>query len=376
MLARANLHEPVPTQMPPDLNQLNGPQRKVVRDAFVAAFDAASLDILLQDMGRPPLANLVAQDKFVVMVFRLIVVATQEGWTEQLIAAAEQISGNPRIRILRQTLQATASMDVPSVDVQVNMRSPTSGGLERLVRADGAFADWGLWVARMSDIGGRICRIEFQAGVTMSGGTGFLVAPNLVLTNYHVLEKQESKLLNAADVRVRFDFAVGAQPSATVALASDWLVDSSSYSTHDPGDQGGPPDEDHLDYALIRLERAAGEELVNGAARGWIELSEGVSTPKPHSILFVGQHPKLEPLKLAVGAVIDANANSTRLRYDANTESGSSGSPCLDVGLNAVALHHAGDPDYSKLLGDFNQGIPIPLILKRLAKRGVPRFWV
>lgn len=358
-----------------DLNQLNGPQRKVVRDAFLAAFDAASLDILLQDMGRPPLANLVAQDRFEVMVFRLIVIATQQGWMEQLIAAAEKASGNPRIQNLRQTLEASASMDVSSLDVQVYERSPTSGGLERLVRTDGAFADWGLWVARMADIGRRVCRIEFQVGVTMSGGTGFLVAPNLVLTNYHVLEKQESKLLNAADVRVRFDFAVGAQPSATVALASDWLLDSSSYSPHDPGDQGGLPDEDHLDYSLIRLERPVGEELVNGVARGWIELRGGASTPKPHSILFIGQHPNLEPLKLAVGAVIDANANFTRLRYDANTESGSSGSPCLDVSLNVVALHHAGDPDYSKLLGNFNQGIPIPLILKLLAKRGVSRFW-
>lgn len=362
--------------MPLDLNQLNGPQRKVVRDAFLAAFDSASLDILLQDMGRPALANLVAHDRFEVMAFRLIILATQQGWTGQLIAAAEQASGNLRIQSLRQTLEATASMDVTSVDVQLNLRSPTSGGLERLVRADGAFADWGLWVTRMADIGRRICRIEFQAGVTMSGGTGFLVAPSLVLTNFHVLEKQESKLLSAADVRVRFDFAIGSQSSTTVSLASDWLVDSSSYSTHDPGDQGGSPDEDHLDYALIRLERAVGEEPVNGAARGWIELSGGTPTPKPHSILFVGQHPKLEPLKLAVGAVINSNSNLTRLRYDANTESGSSGSPCLDVGLNVVALHHAGDPDYSKLLGDFNQGIPIPLILKRLAKRGVPRFWV
>lgn len=47
-----------------DLNVLNGPQRKIVRDTFVAAFDAHSLNMLLQDkLDKPPLQNIVPTDR-------------------------------------------------------------------------------------------------------------------------------------------------------------------------------------------------------------------------------------------------------------------------------------------------------------------------
>jgi hypothetical protein len=71
----------------------------------------------------------------------------------------------------------------------------------------------------------------------------------------------------------------------------------------------------------------------------------------------------------------NANGNGTRLRYDTNTEGGSSGSPCLDAKLNLVALHHGGDPDTGRL-AQYNQGIPIDRIVSHLAaRRVVPPFW-
>jgi hypothetical protein len=226
----------------------------------------------------------------------------------------------------------------------------------------------------MTEIGRQICRMEYPVGVKMGGGTGMLVGPNLVLTNYHVIEKHQRDTLPYSDITCRFDFAIGAGAPVPVKLAADWLADFSVYSPHDPGDNGGVPAPDHLDYALLRLERAVGDEMAGGAKRGWLALKADTPIPQEKSILFIGQHPALEPLKLAVGAVLKTNDNATRLRYDANTDNGSSGSPCFDVGLNVVALHHGGDPDYSQLLGKFNQGIPISLILKRMEGR-VTKFW-
>jgi hypothetical protein len=360
-----------------DLNALTGPQRKIVRDALLAAFDAPALDMLLQDsLDKPGLATLVAPAGFAIMVFHLINVTQREGWTDQLIAAAELASHNPRLRELRQTLEASEAIDLAAVDSRVKLSAPKSGGLERMVREDGGFADWGLWVNRMTEIGRRICRIEYPVGVKMGGGTGFLVANDLVLTNYHVIEQHQQGAREAAQILCRFDFAVGAGAHTPVKLAAGWLVDFSPASAHDPGDQGGLPDADQLDYALLRLERAIGDELVNGAQRGWLPLRADTPLPLAKAILFIGQHPSLEPLKLGVGAVLGANGNLTRVRYDANTERGSSGSPCLDVALNVVALHHGGDPDYSQLMGEYNQGIPIGLILKRMASRHITPFWL
>ena len=63
-----------------DLNELNGPQRKLVRDAFLAAFTAPSLDKFLQDaLNKQPLANLVAPADFDTMLFDLINVSRRNG---------------------------------------------------------------------------------------------------------------------------------------------------------------------------------------------------------------------------------------------------------------------------------------------------------
>jgi hypothetical protein len=360
-----------------NLNELTGPQRKLIRDAFMAAFTAPSLDLLLQDeLDRPPLASLVPQSGFEVMLFDLINVSRRNGWTQDLIEAAERGSENSRIKALRQTLETSALADLAGTDSQVRKAAPASGGLERMVRTDSGYADLGLWVERMTAIGRWICRIEYPIDLMMGGGTGVLVAPDLVLTNYHVIEKHEKGQRDPLQIRCRFDFAVGAAPSAPVALTTaDWLVDFSCYSSHDPGDKGGPPTDDELDYALLRLASPVGNDAVGTSTRRWLELTAGRTAPGPNAIVFVAQHPGLEPLKLAVGKVLTANANGTRLRYDTNTERGSSGSPCFDVALNPFALHHAGDPDYTKLVADYNQGIPLTRILQRMAARGVKPFW-
>ena len=202
-----------------DLNNLNGPQRRIVRDAFLASFDEAKLDMLLQDyINKKPLATLVAPASFQVMVFHLINVSRQEGWTDQLLAAAEQASNNARIRELRQTLETSEAINLTAIDNQVNVSSPASGGLERIVREDGGFADWGLWVSRMTEIERQICRIEYPVGLNLGGGTGFLVARDLVLTNYHVIEKHEKNMMDFSHILCRFDFAVGADANTPVKL--------------------------------------------------------------------------------------------------------------------------------------------------------------
>ena len=74
--------------------------------------------------------------------------------------------------------------------------------------------------------------------------------------------------------------------------------------------------------------------------------------------IMIVQHPKAEPLALAVDTlgVQSLNANKTRVRYNTNTESGSSGSPCFNINWGLVALHHYGDPLYDQ--ARYNQGIP------------------
>lgn len=88
--------------------------------------------------------------------------------------------------------------------------------------------------------------------------------------------------------------------------------------------------------------------------------------------VMIPQHPDGRPLELAFGALLKYNDAANRVRYDTNTEPGSSGSPCFDISLQPFALHHASGP--AKNLG-YNQGVPLREIIKLMKTRNINPFW-
>jgi hypothetical protein len=234
------------------------------------------------------------------------------------------------------------------------------------------------WCERAAKVQDRVCRIELQGNPV---GTGFLVGPEVVLTNYHVMEQAIKGQIPPSAVTLRFDYKQLADGTILSGgmhrLADDWRIDASPYSTQDlqglPDDASRDPKE--LDYALLRVAGAPGNQKVDrkgsddAPVRGWISVPETEVTFVPNHPLFIVQHPQGTPLKLALDtqAVIAVNANRTRVRYQTNTEPGSSGSPCFDQHWELVALHHLGDPNFH---ATYNQGIPIAAIRGLLKERG------
>ena len=242
----------------------------------------------------------------------------------------------------------------------------------------------------MGEQEGRVCQIEL-AGQT---GTGFLIGPCAVMTNYHVLKPLLNGQAQPADVAVRFDFRWGAdgtfQPGFAHPLAADWRIDASPSSAIDeaPDQPGVWPDPGELDYAVVRLASNLGSRPIGDDRqtdppppnRGWIELpTEGYGFAK-NTALNILQHPGGQPIKVAfdTSAILEVdavngtglNGNGTRVRYRTNTDHGSSGAPCFDANWNLVALHHAGDPSYPKLKkAEYNQGVPISRIRERLGDK-------
>jgi hypothetical protein len=346
-----------------DFNTLTGPQRKIVRMALLDAFDEDTLDLLLSDeLDKPPMRNLVAKSSFEIMVGDLVRKSVAQGWADKLIESARVTSQNVRLSNL------PAALEIAAVE-----REPGLGGqaLESIVRT-GDYDDFTLWATRFAEIQRWICRIEYPKATGVGYGTGLLVAPDLVLTNHHVIEDHEKGTLDPRDVRCRFDYSVGAgvAPGGPVALHGDWLAGFSPSSPVDPGDRGGTPDPAELDYALLRLARRVGDDTVGNGPRGVLPLNNAAPAPTVADIIFIAQHPNGEPLKVSVGVVQSREIrDGLRIRYDANTSGGSSGSPCFDRSLNLVALHHGGDPNWRR--PEFNQGVPIALITADFAARGL-----
>ncbi|WP_084627253.1 trypsin-like peptidase domain-containing protein [Mesorhizobium sp. LSHC422A00] len=340
---------------------LDGPQKKILRLALLAAFNRQSLDRLLRDNNRQSLDELVKPAGLRDQVDELIEVAEEEGWLSGLISDAEGASANARIKNIRADLALVQ-----------NLPSVRGGTLERTVNKAAGFANFEDWLEKITERRGWICRIEDPRDPRKALGTGFLVGPDLVLTNYHVVRDYlpgpggGSPKVDTSQLACRFDFSTEQpQLDGTVVpvVTESPFLSFAPFSRFDPGDRGGVPAPEEADYALLRISRKIGDE----GKRKWNLLSNMVPRPAPPDTLIILQHPEGSPLKLAIGTVLELNENETRLRYSTNTEGGSSGSPCFNFNLQLVALHHGGDPDRSRA-AEFNQGVPVEWIVDHIRK--------
>lgn len=245
-------------------------------------------------------------------------------------------------------------------------------GLQKNVRPHLMKLDLQVWLDKLSSSRNRVCRIEIGA---RAAGTGFLVGPGAVLTNWHVVEKAHAAG-TLAGLRCRFDYLLlsdGSRRSGEpMGLGPEGIAAFGPYS---PAEVTANPDvpeprPEELDFALLHLGEAAGLQAVEGGTRGWFTLP---NTPFPLAAdapLLIVQHPDGAPMKLAMDtqSVIGANANGTRVRYRTNTDNGSSGSPCFSMDWDPVLLHHYGDPAWGE--PRFNQGVPLDLIRARILALG------
>lgn len=200
------------------------------------------------------------------------------------------------------------------------------------------------WYARFRQVCNSVCRLTTPSGYV---GTAFLVAPDLILTNWHVIEHDAKDPDRIGRMIARFDFRK--------ELHSDVITSGTAYHLRAELPVAASPFAE-LDFALLRIEGEPGyAKGLNGGQRGWL-------SPDPrrlvlHEPLMIVQHPNGLGMRIALDQVL--KIDKQRIRYTTNTQSGSSGSPCLDRNWNLVALHHAGVEQ------EYNLGIPIGEIVDR-----------
>jgi hypothetical protein len=336
-------------------NRLSGRQQKLLRETIISAFvGSANLDMFLQgELGWPPLRNIVPSGPFQEEIFNLINVSQADGSTDKLVEALQKSkSNNVLVQNLPDAIRAAGAEAPPRL-------SSSSMEFEKIVRG-GGFADIRAWAESLVEISKATCRIECPAHIAL--GTGILLASDLVLTNYHVVEEHLCGRADVGKVVCRFDYArdvseTYAGTAIGLATGAGWIVAQSPYDHADTGGTGlSAPD--HLDFALIRLETALEDRKPVAIDVNPVSVSDG-------SPVLIVQHPEGLPQVLAIGKSLGPNGNGSRLRYDADTLPGSSGSGVFNQRLELVALHHAGDPT-SPLRATYNQGIPIGLIRSKI----------
>lgn len=172
----------------------------------------------------------------------------------------------------------------------------------------------------------RVCLLEHGT----HQGSGFLIGPQTVLTNWHVMEPLVDPITgqphpdSAAKISCTFESLTGAKGKA-YPVAESWLVDFRPMSGPQP-----------LDFCAVRLLDAPGRE------RGWYDLSRTGSLNSDDDHFFVFQHPRAFKQRLGISTRVSIDPVQPHvLRHKTWTDNGSSGGLCLDNGFQPLALHHA-----------------------------------
>ncbi|MFP2933743.1 effector-associated domain EAD1-containing protein [Pyxidicoccus sp. 3LG] len=334
--------------------ELDGAERDELLRVLASAFPSEEeLRRVVVSTRRRELELLARSGSARERVFALVHRAEAEGWIRELVKGAyDALPRHPRLHRFVQAYLASVQRSIPR------------GSLERIFgpQRDGGGPD--LWRRRLASIGRQVCRVEPQVGASL--GTGFLVAPNVVLTNFHVIE---NKLLES--LRVRFDHKV--LPDRTLLQPGTVyrVTKCLAHSPYSPSDLMHPRPRDatvhELDYAFLQVEAAPGDALVDGEPRGWLELPQTREPFTRGSLVLVVQHPEGRPMSVALDEFLGVNAARTRVAYRACTEPGSSGAPCFTQDLRLAALHHSGGPRMPSSKGH-NEGIPIDTIRDSLSR--------
>ena len=189
-------------------------------------------------------------------------------------------------------------------------------------------------------------------------GTGWLVAKDLLITNFHVVMAREGEeadpsaedlALQVAGTEVQLDFdREGAVPRVTSVLEAVALG------------ARGPND---VDYAVLRL-----QPLAAAWPRPLRLRKQPPSVPKEGYCVNIIQHPSGTWKRVAARNNFLKSAGASAYEYFGDTLGGSSGSPLFNDAWEVIGIHRAGGPSSGvfvngKEAAQYNLGVPIAAIL-------------
>ncbi len=184
-----------------------------------------------------------------------------------------------------------------------------------------------------------VCRLRVRSETPgLPGfGTGFLVAPGVLLTNHHVLDTAETANLSLAEFDAELDLNyVHREPRVFNLLPEKLFVTDAD-----------------LDFSFVAVNSLAHDGTPLAGYR-WLTLLRESGKGVNGEWATIVQHPGGETKQIVIRdnrILVLPKQYSDRigpafLHYISDTERGSSGSPVLNDQLEVLALHHKGVPEY------------------------------
>ncbi len=219
---------------------------------------------------------------------------------------------------------------------------------------------------------GRIHVLD-SSGEPLGFGTGFLVAPGILMTNHHVLTSPEV----AAASLVEFDYELDAAGKDRQSFTYQ-LRPQDFFFNHEA-----------LDFAVCAVAPTAREKKRPVKDFSWLKLNRTTGKILLTEYLTIIQHPGGQRKQICVRENQVLRLDTDTIWYATDTEGGSSGSPAFNTSWQVVALHHLGVPkknaegywlttdggiwdesmDESRVQWIANEGIRISRIVDTLSKK-------
>ncbi len=171
-------------------------------------------------------------------------------------------------------------------------------------------------------------RVTINSPMGSGYGTGFLIAPNLLMTNNHVLESAE----DAANSFVEFDYELDEENRPRTATSFSFLPQKLFVTSPD------------LDFTIVFVQ----EDSLSGGRKlsefGIVPSIEQRGKLMQGNHVSIVQHPSGNRKSIALRNNMVTNLLDHFIHYETDTEPGSSGSPVFNDVWELVALHHSGVP--------------------------------
>lgn len=174
-------------------------------------------------------------------------------------------------------------------------------------------------------------------GTLLGFGTGFLVAPGVLLTNEQVLETAAM----VSESRVEFRYERDLRGRDIDPVTFDFSAEPSPIIFRD------------LDLAVVAVRPVSTDGHSAIAQFGWLRLSPEPGKAFVGEYLTIIQHPNGERKQICVreNKLLKYSENGPFLWYQTDTVGGSSGSAVFNNSWQVVALHHSSVPRTKRVNG-------------------------
>ncbi len=220
--------------------------------------------------------------------------------------------------------------------------------------------------------------VLIEDGKKIGYATGFMVSPNLLLTNWHVFKNVQAA--KESELHFFYEYNVNGHPLTPVIFTLD--------TTHFFNDE-------NLDYCFVGVRPMDMTNKVSLQSIGYLYLDKALGKIGDVNVerLNIIHHPQGDLKQISIRENTFVGINDTKIFYETDTAQGSSGSPVFNDQWQVVGLHHksiakmsADNKNYldkdnkiipivndtidvTKIIWLKNEGIRISVILKHLFEK-------